>query len=199
MSSQPSPNPFNSSFHTMSTPPLSGASTPVMSNFSNVAPASNGAYGRVRSTPRKQSIKKSDIGEPRLISTTSVIDTVDLPAGASLQNGLDDLQYSAPPLPTMNPLRRKFGFGRSASDENRDPYASKPSRYDYPPVSAGYRHSGDELPTPYKPQHRLRKSSSEGEKIGMRLRAQAQAKAMTSNPSLSRPGGSRPVVEGGMF
>jgi hypothetical protein len=123
---------------------------------------------------RKKSIQKHEISEPTLISTTSVIDTVDLPPEASLRNGMDQL---SPPVPPMNPLRRRFGFGRRADvDPPRPPYAS----------GDHHSYSADEgNDKPYRPRHRLRKSSSEGGKIGMRLRPQQEAMAMQSSPSLA--------------
>ena len=93
----------------------------------------------------------------------------------------------------MNPLRRKFGLSRTSEDGRESPaFRSQP----YEPLGAGgYMYASHEGST-FKPRHRLRKSSSEGEKLGMRLRAQQQATA--SNPSLVLPGG-RTVIEGGMF
>lgn len=81
-------------------------------------------------------------------------------------------------------MRRKFGVAR-VNEEGRGPYQQ----------GAGYMYSSDDG-AGFKPRHRLRKSSSEGEKLGLRLRSQTQAAA--SNPTLIGPGG-RPVMEGGMF
>jgi hypothetical protein len=189
-SARASPVPFASNGN-MATPPMSGNSTPVTHNFPSNPPVVMGNRGR--SASRKRSIQKSDIGEPRLISTTSVMDTVDLPAGASLKNGMEEIQNPAPPLPVMNPLRRKFGLSRTSEDGRESPaFRSQP----YEPLGAGgYMYANNEGST-FKPRHRLRKSSSEGEKLGMRLRAQQQATA--SNPSLALPGG-RGMIEGGMF
>lgn len=80
---------------------------------------------------RKKTVSKAEISEPTLISSTSNVDTVDLPPGASLKNGMDE----PPPLPPVNPRRRRtqklFGFGRDgASDEHVD----KLSRPGSPPV-----------------------------------------------------------------
>lgn len=61
---------------------------------------------------RKKSIAKSIISEPMFLSSTSVVDTIELPPGASLKNGMDEVP---PPLPPINPMRRRFGFGRSDS------------------------------------------------------------------------------------
>ncbi|KAF2663268.1 hypothetical protein BT63DRAFT_123448 [Microthyrium microscopicum] len=175
-------------FPNVSTPPLSGSSTPIAQTFSNSsAPSIASSSSRARSQSRKRSIQKHQIGEPRLISTTSVLDTVELSAAANLQHGMDDFQHGAPPVPPINPMRRKFGFNRGEEDV-RD--FSAPASYQQYGQSM---HSG-ENGTPFKSRHRLRKSSSEGEKLGMRLRAQSQANA--SNPALRT---ARPVMEGGMF
>jgi hypothetical protein len=172
----PSPRVSPAAFPNVATPPISGSSTPVAFTFPQAPPS---AAARNRSESRKRSIQKSDIGEPRLISTTSVIDTVDLPTSASLKNGMDDLQHHGHPA-----MRRKFGVAR-VNEEGRGPYQQ----------GAGYMYSSDDG-AGFKPRHRLRKSSSEGEKLGLRLRSQTQAAA--SNPTLIGPGG-RPVMEGGMF
>lgn len=63
---------------------------------------------------RKKTVSKADIGEPTLVSSTSNIDTVELPPGASLKNGMP----TPPPVPTANPRRRKmFGLGRDRSSD----------------------------------------------------------------------------------
>jgi len=177
-----------SPFSINSTPPISGSSTPVASSFAN-APVGSGVRAATRGSNRKRSIQKSEISEPTLISTTSVIDTVDLPEGASLRNGMDDISLS---VPLINPMRRRFGFGRVSGDV-------EPPR---PPFATGdLSHSADESEKPFKPRHKLRKSSSEGAKIGMRLRAQQEAKAMQSTPSLAVHNHYSPAhaVEGAMF
>lgn len=185
-SARASPVPF-ANHSNVATPPMSGNSTPVAYTFpSNPVPFAGTTRGRSAS---QKKIQKGDISEPRLISTTSVIDTVALPAGASLKNGMDDPQ-STPPLPAMNPMRRKFTFGSDHSSTSS--FSSTP--YD-PPRSSGNGFINNDGSS-FKPRHRLRKSSSEGEKLGMRLRAQPQA--MSSNPALAGPG-PRGVMEGGMF
>jgi len=105
---QPSPlMPFSAN----NTPPVSNPGTPIATKFNpNAVPPPMPKVG----TLRKKSIAKSDISEPMFVSTTSVVDTVSLPPGASLKNGM---QTVPPPVPPINP-RRRFGFGRS---ENRDP------------------------------------------------------------------------------
>ncbi|KAF1820973.1 uncharacterized protein K489DRAFT_261775 [Dissoconium aciculare CBS 342.82] len=78
-------------------PLLSSSSTPVVPAY--VPPSSM----RSRSnTLRKKTISKADISEPTLLETTANFETVDLPEGASLKNGMT----SAPPIPPINPKRR---------------------------------------------------------------------------------------------
>lgn len=63
---------------------------------------------------RKKTVSKADISEPTLVSSTSSVDTVDLPPGASLKNGMPP----TPPVPAINPRRRKmFGLGRDRSSD----------------------------------------------------------------------------------
>lgn len=195
MTSSNRPSPVASPFSANSTPPMSAASTPVGAAFPSGAGVPISSAGGFRSASRtgmrKKSIQKHEISEPTLISTTSVIDTVDLPPEASLRNGMAE---PSPPVPPMNPLRRRFGFGSRADVEPpRPPYAS----------GDHHSHSADEgNDKPHRPRHRLRKSSSEGGKIGMRLRAQQEAMAMQSSPSLAggHPQYSPPRMgEGAMF
>ena len=103
---------------------------------------------------------------------------------------MDNIQNPAPPVPPINPMRRKFGFGKGG-DEGRDYVSSIP----YQQTGSNGFYSNDDTST-FKPRHRLRKSSSEGEKIGMRLRAQRQANM--SNPTLLSRNVRQPM-EGGMF
>jgi hypothetical protein len=171
------------------TPPISAASTPIAPSFPahNPAVLSSATFSR-KATNRKMSIKKTEISEPKLISTTSVIDTVDLPPGASLMNGMED----APPVPPINPRRKRFGFGRSELDRPEPPFVST----QYTSLSA------DERERQPRSRHRLRKSSSDGAKIGLHIRAQQQGLAMQSTPTLPHQISSPPrrgVVEGGMF
>jgi hypothetical protein len=173
------------------------------------------------SQTKKKPIQKSDIGEPVLISTTSVMDTIALPVGASLKNGMDELPFQklAPPLPPPHPIR-KFGFRRNGamtptgtnSGELNEFLVNKYGAY-VPSGrslsssgSAGSGGSGgakdvneatyyplsSEEAASWKPRHRLRKSSSEGEKLGRRLRGME----MTAGPGTDAPKGG---VEGVMF
>jgi hypothetical protein len=116
------------------TPPISGPNTPVASS---PTPPPMPAGPPLRSVPlRKKTVNKYEISEPvALLSSTSQVGTVDLPAGASLKNGIEP-----PPLPPVNPRRRAtrklFGMGRSEPEEAEqdlsrsktpDPWGTAPS------------------------------------------------------------------------
>ncbi|KAL1631165.1 hypothetical protein SLS56_004554 [Neofusicoccum ribis] len=92
--------------------PMKAATFAAHSNHSSPAISSQPQAQPRRVPPeRKKSIAKSIISEPMFLSSTSVVDTIELPPGASLRNGMDE----PPPLPPINPMRRRFGFGRSDS------------------------------------------------------------------------------------
>ncbi|KAK1031895.1 hypothetical protein LTS16_017603 [Friedmanniomyces endolithicus] len=94
------------------TPPLSASTTPLTSHFSPppLLPQIQPRKGMLR----KKTVSKFDISEPKLISSTSNVDTVDLPEGASLKNGMEEIAAIAalatpPPVPVvsgMGPRRR---------------------------------------------------------------------------------------------
>ncbi|KXT11442.1 hypothetical protein AC579_7255 [Pseudocercospora musae] len=121
------PAPVANSHTSNPTPPLSapsnGTPAPVPAAFSPeqyspIVPSS----ARPNAPFRRKTISKSEISEPTLISSTSNVDTVDLPPGASLKNGMDQ----PPPIPPINPRRRGtrklFGLGASkdASDKENE-------------------------------------------------------------------------------
>ncbi|KAH6616854.1 hypothetical protein C7974DRAFT_53439 [Boeremia exigua] len=165
-------------------PPFSATPTPPASNPTTPnAAAFNAAIGQPnirQGVLRKKSIAKSEISEPVFLSTTSVIDTVSLPAGASLKNGSEP--YAPPPVPPINPMRRRFGFGRSDSDKSTDGPTSH-ADFDAPraPFADTPRtnsHDGtSQIP---QPRNRLRKSSSESRSLyGM---TQGQTGAVPAMP-----------------
>jgi hypothetical protein len=188
-------------FSAHNTPPVSGTTTPVNPAFNTGAAAIIPSSG----TLRKKSIAKADISEPIFLSTTSVIDTINLPAGASLRNGMD---APPPPVPPINPMRRRFGFGRSATD---DPaiHMGAPS----PPYADAMRtNSSDALASKIpQPRQRLRKTSSEGHSLHAKARETQSAGNSPAMPSMPfgrngsppRPINPQPIaqrnMEGGMF
>jgi hypothetical protein len=170
------------------TPPVSGSNTPVGAAFNpNAVPQPMAKIG----TLRKKSIAKADISEPTFVSTTSVIDLVNLPPGASLRNGVE----TPPPVPPINPMRRRFGFGRA---ESHDPSVHSPHSID--------TNSSDSLSSQTTlPRQRLRNTSSEGKSLHGKAQAQAGASpAMPSSPfgarhpSPPRPIRNEPVAQGPM-
>ena len=116
------PVPVANAYSENHTPPLS-ATSPAMSPAA-AAFAAGVPFPARGAGLRKRTITKYDISEPTLISSTSNVDTVDLPPGASLQNGRED----APPIPPINPRRRGtrklFGMGRD-SPETTLPQATR--------------------------------------------------------------------------
>ncbi|KAJ8110615.1 hypothetical protein OPT61_g6582 [Boeremia exigua] len=190
VSPRPSPGGFNSPsthayqpqaspvppFSTTPTPPASNPTTPNAAVFNAAAGQPLIRQGMLR----KKSIAKSEISEPVFVSTTSVIDTVSLPAGASLKNGTDS--FVPPPVPPINPMRRRFGFGRSDSEKSSDGPTSHPD-LDAPrvPYAEPTRtNSSDALSQIPQPRNRLRKSSSESKSLhGM---AQGQTGAVPAMP-----------------
>jgi hypothetical protein len=167
-------------------PAGSGANTPTMNHGFPI-------QGR---TPagRKRSINKSDISEPRFLSTTSRVPTVDLPQGASLANGMD-----APPIPPVNPRRRQtraiFGFGKK--DDLEEMLCLPAATQSTEEMSTFSADEGDSKP---KARQKLRKSSSEGGNLNARARQAAYAAPSPALPSGFQGNGSPPrSYEGGMF
>jgi hypothetical protein len=149
-----------------------GITTPTMQGFQN--------HGRIPAG-RKRSVNKSDISEPTLVSKTSQITTVDLPQGASLQNGM---QASAPPLPQMHPRRRQtrtqtlYGVLTGKGNDSA-PAQSVPSQAYSEDLSTFSADEADEK----KPRQKLRKISSEGGNLNSKAR-----QAFVSAPSPALPG-----------
>lgn len=105
----------------MPTPPVSGANTPSAPSFTT--PPNMTIIQPRQGVLKKRAVSKADISEPTLLSSTSNIDTVELPEGASLKNGMDEVAQP-PPVPPINPKRRGtrklFGLGsRSGSDPSQ--------------------------------------------------------------------------------
>ena len=115
----PSPSQSPASFNSVMSPPLGTASTASRTPFqkSSPAPMPSVPLGKPRGEMlRKKTINKFDISEPTLVSSTSNIDTVDLPAGASLKNGMDEI-YAIEQAAVVSRRRKLFGFGRDGSSE----------------------------------------------------------------------------------
>ncbi|KAL5372416.1 hypothetical protein DPSP01_013523 [Paraphaeosphaeria sporulosa] len=158
------------------TPPVSNPGTPDKAAFNpDARPPPMAKVG----TLRKKSIAKADIGEPVFVSTTSVIDLVSLPPGASLKNGMET---APPPVPPINP-RRRFGFGRS---ENRDPGVHAGLDSPNAPFAEMRTNSYEGL-TAASSRPALRKTMSEGRS----LHENAQVQSLNSPPMPAGPFGAR--------
>ncbi|KAH9865906.1 hypothetical protein IAQ61_008642 [Plenodomus lingam] len=188
-SPRPSPGGFNSpaghGYHQPSSPmpPISASNTPPISNpttpnGTTFNPSSVQPLTRT-GVLRKKSVAKSDISEPVFVSTTSVIDTVNLPPGASLKNGIE---HEPPPVPPINPMRRRFGFGRGEAANRHDPAIQAGIDTPRAPYAEPLRtNSSDGLASQIpRPRARLRKTSSEGKS----LRGEAQG---PTGPSPAMP------------
>ncbi|RDL41866.1 uncharacterized protein BP5553_01845 [Venustampulla echinocandica] len=150
---------------------------------------------------RKRSINKHEISEPKFVSSTSRITTVELPPEASLQNGMDT---SAPPIPPVNPMRRQtramFGGLRGKKDDLSDIQSMPAATQSTEEMSTFSADEGDPKP---KTRIKLRKSSSEGGNLNAKAR-----QAIFAQPSPALPTGAFPTsrgaspprpIEGGMF
>jgi hypothetical protein len=169
---------------------------------------------------RKRSVNKNLISEPTLLSSTSSVNTVGLPPGASLSNGSDPSplksQFSPTmpniPVPPINPRRRRGTttqtiLGAFSRSDKHDTVAQPPLSAMYPPnLVPGREFSSfgrDEQSTfsdegekrPKQTRQRLRKSSSEGGSLNAKARQHAY---MAPSPAVPRfPKGVQ--MEGGMF
>jgi len=171
-------------------PSASTATTPTTQGFQS--------QGRLPGN-RKRSINKSEISEPKFVSSTSRITTVNLPPEASLQNGMEN----APPIPPVNPMRRQprgmFGL-RGKKDEMGEVQPMPAATQSTEEMSTFSADEGDSKP---KVRQKLRKSSSEGGNLNARARQAAIAQPSPAMPTSGFPagrGGSPPrPLEGGMF
>ena len=166
-------------------PNASNMTTPFM-----MAPSSYSVPAARLPSDRKRSINKHDISDPTFISSTSSMSTVDLPPGASLNNGMDSVYSGAsvgevpPPIPPINPRRRRTQTLRQALGRLDKPEgASRPSTTSQPDLSdERSRFSADESEVKVRYRTRLRKTSSEGGNMNLRARQQ-----MMLEPSPAMP------------
>ena len=128
------------------------------------------------SNHRKGSVNKHDISEPTFISCTSSVDTINLPKGASLSNGMDSppSEDNAPPIPARDSRRKRTqtllqALGRVEKSE-RIPHEHSPIPDPYEERST---FSADDEPSFRSMRQRLRKTSSEGGSMAQKARQQA--------------------------
>jgi len=191
LTAPPRPSPVGTSFSSGAITPLSATSAPgSYGNFSRPSPSPITARpgGQLL---RKKTISKAEISEPTLISSTSTVDTVDLPPGASLKNGMNEVR--APAIPKRSRTQKLFKFGRDSPSPSDD-FASKRANAVSPPPSAPLAYG--QMKSPDRPGFQHGHSSFH----------RPQPRTMRSNESLDRPPmpaiavPERPVMtEGGMF
>ena len=206
VSSRPSPTiPFAQNM----TPPLSGTNTPLSATFQpppQIPPSS----GRPNGVLRKKTISKGDISEPTFISSTSTADTIDLPEGASLKNGMDE----PPPLPPINPRRRAgkglFGLGhRKDSEDSTQNHGSRSktpdiltsSRSKTPDVFSSRPYTEFDLPleAPRAPRSQTQSPRMPKQSFDQ-MRSATMPSMSTGSPERIERSAAPPIpVEGGMF
>ena len=183
LSPRPSPMAATHSAHT--TPSVhdhpsnfSNSTSPVMITARN-SPTSN----RHHLAYRKGSINKQDISEPRFLSSTSSIITVDLPPEANLRNGMDSFASTPPPVPPFNPRRNRTRtfFEHLGRSEKQEAVSLPPSAQDDPYEERSTFSADEGDPKPKQSRHRLRKTSSEGGSMAARARQQAM---MAPSPAM---------------
>lgn len=139
---------------------------------------------------RKRSINKQDISEPTFISCTSSVDTVNLPPGASLSNGMDapsPTRAPPPPIPVRDSRRKRtqtFLQALARTEKSAEPTSAEPTRFprDDDPYEERSTFSADDEPSaPSKMRQRLRKTSSEG---GLNAKAARQAAMQAPGPAV---------------
>ena len=196
----------NQAYSANSTPPLSTVSTPTVSSHphnpydaSGPAPLNNRSQSGLAN--RKKSVNKNMIGEPMLLSSTSNIPAVMLPAPHGFQPRSDFNELATPPLPSMNPNRRRQTTTQTISSELNTQSRVETNGGFTPPhfqpeERSTFSDEGEQRQA--RPRARLRKISSEGGQMNMRARQQAY-----KGPSPGIPMGGRspnaPLVVGGMF
>jgi hypothetical protein len=201
VSGRPSPTiPFA---HNM-TPPLSGTNTPLSGTFTpppQIPPQLPPSSGRPNGVLRKKTISKGDISEPTLISSTSNIDTIDLPEGASLKNGMDE----PPPLPPINPRRRAgkglFGLGGRKESEESVPYYG--SRSKTPDMLSSRPYADSDFPLEAPPRGPRSVSQTRSPRMPKQSFDQMRSHTMPLSTGSPERGARSPVppvaFEGGMF
>jgi hypothetical protein len=196
----------------LSSPALSGVSTPTLASHpmshDGGLPPSFGNRSASALSGRKKSVTKKMISDPTLVSSTSNIPAVSLPAPPDFKPH----ELASPPLPILNPRRRRQTttqnqFAGTGNNDKAD------SRLQSMPQSPNNPHHRFEERSTFsdegehrqpKQRARLRKTSSEGGSMNLKARQQAM---MASSPAMPRfppsVGYSKPppahALNGGMF
>lgn len=177
-------------------PPYSANATPPLNEDRPPTSSATGSTHNVPQRPaghamfQKRAISKKLISEPTFVSSTSNVPTVGLPSGASQGAA------AAPPIPPMNPRRRR-GTQTILSALKGEKHDS--SRVSYPDPSITDEHGvspDDEKRPRSRSRNRLRKTSSEGGSLNARARQEAMTDPVPAVPQHPPPA---IPVDGGMF
>ena len=209
----PMPTP-NQAYSANSTPPLSTVSTPIVSShphnpYDSSGPAPLNSRSQFGLANRKKSVNKNMIGEPMLLSSTSNIPAVMLPAPHGFHPRSDFNELSTPPLPSMNPKRRRQTTTQTMFNESSNQSRAEtkgaftqilgsqlPSQFQ-PEERSTFSDEGEQRQT--RPRARLRKISSEGGQMNMRARQHAYKDPSPGMPMMGGRHHNVPTVVGGMF
>lgn len=181
-------------------PPYSANATPPLNEDQ---PPTTSATGSTHNLPQrgpghamlqKRAINKKLISEPTFVSSTSNVPTVGLPSGASQGAA------AAPPVPPMNPRRRRGTqtiLNAFKGDKHDSSRVSSPA----PSITDEHSVSPDDEKRPRsrsrsRSRNRLRKTSSEGGSLNARGRQEAMAGPVPAVPQHPPPA---IPVDGGMF
>lgn len=182
------------------TPPLEedGRDSPMLLNRSDSSNTVSGLPQRAAGSnglPKRQ-VSKSQISEPTFVSSTSNVPMVSLPPGASLSNGMPN----TPPIPPMNPRRRRTTttqtiLGAIKGDRAQTPPAVRSSheeerRGNYLP-NINNMNNNFNINQANGPS--LRKMQSEGGPMNSRARQQAMMAATPTMPNYPSE------IQGGMI
>ncbi|OQE42260.1 hypothetical protein PENCOP_c004G03051 [Penicillium coprophilum] len=178
------------------TPPLN--EMPEYNSSTSLASASSSSQipqrGLGHGSLLKRPVNKKQISEPTFVSSTSDVPLVGLPPGSALPS-----PSSAPPVPPMNPRRRRgtatqtiLGAFKSDKSDKNDL-----SRVSSPAPTAAEEQSGflDDEKRP-RSRNRLRKTSSEGGNLNGRARQGSMPGSPPAVPQYPPPA---IPVDGGMF
>lgn len=128
-SSQTGPRPAQLTFQSSPvvgplSPNSNGPPTPSTIGSQTYVPTTKQFGGMLR----KKTVQKSDISEPVLISSTSNVDTVDLPPGASLKKGMEmPIVINTPMNSRFKRTLKLFDFGKDSKEDTSElPAAHSP-------------------------------------------------------------------------
>lgn len=180
----PRPSPAAPAYSANTTPPLNEDQSATTSTSTQDFPQRGPGHANLQ----KRAIKKKLISDPVFVSTTSNVPLVGLPSGSSQNAG------TTPPVPPMNPRRRRgTGIILSAlKGEKPEPaQTSSPE----PSIADEQSVSPDDEKRP-RSRGRLRKTSSEGASLHNRAHQEAMAGPPPAVPQYPPPA---VPVDGGMF